>query len=502
MHEIQFLYARNTIARRRGVPQQELSIAMLVRNLGYQKHVTVHWAGEDGVWQVLPATYLAPAGDEHEIWQASITVLAAENVSLPGNVVLVVACTMQGQHYQDDNAGQPFAIDADAGFVARADRQVLNVEHNPRLEPEQKTCRITVLVHRTAAPQRVFVRWSRDHWQTAQETACTYQRTFWDRQHQSNARNPNRYGWEVWKAQVRIDDAFQLDYVVGCDTASGQIWDNNAGRNYTCHRGWLKMLTLNLHCYQEANQDAKLNVIVQAIRDLDVDVVCLQEVAENWNNGHGDWNSNAAKVLRDRLGEGYYLHTDWAHIGFDRYREGVAILSKHPFLLRDAGYVSRSRDVYDIHARKAVMVQIEVPYFGRINVFSAHLSWWHNGFAEQFAALRAWASHQHTNGVAATLLCGDFNAAAGGMGYRQVVATQEFEDQFLEATVPQLFVQVFRDAAPGWPERLAGDGRIDYIFKKTGSRLRVTDARVLFTDDVYGRVSDHFGYYVAFAAEP
>lgn len=500
MREIEFLYARNIVARRRGVPQQELSFAWLVRNLAYQKNVEVHWVGEDGVWQMLPATYLAPAGQEYEIWQASISVAASEEVSLPGNVVFAVTCTMQGQRYHDDNGGEHYAIDADAGMVARADRQVLNVEYSPRLEPEQKTLRITVLVQRTAAPQRVFVRWSRDNWQTFQETACTFQRTYWDRQHQSNARNPNRYGWEVWKAQIRVDETFQLDYVVGCDTASGQMWDNNDGRNYTCHRGLFKVLTLNLHCYQEENQDAKLNAIVQAIRDLDVDVVCLQEVAENWNNGHGDWNSNAAKVLRDRLGEDYFLHTDWAHIGFDRYREGVAILSKHPFLLRDAGYVSRSHDVYDIHARKAVMVQIEVPYFGRINVFAVHLSWWHDGFAHQFTTLRSWANHKHADGVVATLLCGDFNAAAGGEGYRQVVATREFEDQFLEATAPQLFAQVFRDAASGWPERLANDGRIDFIFKKTGSRLRVADGRVLFTDEVYGRVSDHFGYYVAFAA--
>ena len=49
----------------------------------------------------------------------------------------------------------------------------------------------------------------------------------------------------------------------------------------------LRVLILNLHCYQEDNQDHKLSQIARAINDCDVDVVCLQEVAELWNNGHG-----------------------------------------------------------------------------------------------------------------------------------------------------------------------------------------------------------------------
>ena len=127
----------------------------------------------------------------------------------------------------------------------------------------------------------------------------------------------------------------------------------------------------------------------------------------------GTWNTNSAKIINDRLDQPFHLYTDWSHLGFDKYREGVAILSRFPMLKQESKYVSDSHDVYSIHSRKVVMAQVHVPYMGLINVFSAHLSWWEDGFAEQFKRLRDWAADNQTDDVKATLLCGDFNITAG-----------------------------------------------------------------------------------------
>ena len=132
--------------------------------------------------------------------------------------------------------------------------------------------------------------------------------------------------------------------------------------------------------------------------------------------------------------------------------------------MNDAGYVSSSHDVYSINARKVVMVQVNVPYMGVVNVFSAHLSWLSDGFLEQFERLRAWANHKHGDHLAATFLCGDFNIKAGSEGYEAIVRTQEYEDQFLAITSPSVFEKVFRRSAPNIDRYLAKDGRIDYIF--------------------------------------
>jgi maltose 6'-phosphate phosphatase len=260
----------------------------------------------------------------------------------------------------------------------------------------------------------------------------------------------------------------------------------------------LKILTPNLHCYQEENQEAKFSNIARAINDHDIDVVCLQEVGELWREGNGDWASNAARKIRDQLRQHYHLHKDWSHIGFDRYREGIAVLSKYDFLMKEAAYVSSSQDVYSIDSRKVVMVQVNVPHIGLVNVFSAHLSWPSGGFLNQFERLRAWANSEHSNRVAATFLCGDFNIKAGSESYQAVVRNGDYEDQYLAVTAKSSFENIFRRKTANIDRELAKDGRIDFIFMQKRSSLHAVAARELFTNSDYGRVSDHTGYCVEF----
>ena len=42
---------------------------------------------------------------------------------------------------------------------------------------------------------------------------------------------------------------------------------------------------------------------------------------------------------------------------------------------------------------------------------------------------------------------------------------------------------------------IGGDypGRIDYVFMKENSRYEVLESQIVFTEEVIGRVSDHFG---------
>jgi maltose 6'-phosphate phosphatase len=258
------------------------------------------------------------------------------------------------------------------------------------------------------------------------------------------------------------------------------------------------MLILNLHSYQEERQDHKFSQIAKAIDELEVDIICLQEVAEFWNNGQGDWASNAAHIINDRLPMPFSIYTDWSHLGFERYREGVAILSRYPMTGHEARYVSASHDVYSIHSRKVISAQMSIPGIGKINVFSAHLSWWEDGFEYQFKQLSEWATKRHTADVQATLLCGDFNITAGSTGYDLVVESGLYEDQFLSIKAEHVFEKVFRVNDPHWHDYLTDDYRIDYIFMNKKSRLKTIAGDVVFTDRDYGRVSDHCGYMMAF----
>lgn len=499
MKAIQFLQAENFISRHQRRLRQELVFRMLVENLAFDKLVEVHWAGEDQSWSTLRAEYEGADGPNREIWRAQAIFHPMPDAPLPGDIEFALHYRVDGKDYWDNNAERNYFSSAGSGVLLEQSTQVLNVDYNPLLRDGQRAYPITVAVRHSLRPQRVLVHWTTNNWQTSGVTPCYFRRMHWGRWRGRSGRNPNRYDTSIWISQINTDDAFRVEYAIGCETPGRTIWDNNFGHNYVAHRRRLKILTLNLHCYQEENQDAKLSQIARAINDLDIDVVCLQEVTENWGDGNGDWSSNAAKIIRERLNRPYHLHTDWAHIGFNRYREGVAVLSKYDFLMTDAGYVSASHDIYSIDSRKVVMVQVDVPYMGKVNVFSCHLSWLSGGFVDQFERLRAWANHKHGHHLAATFLCGDFNIKAGAEGYQAVVRTQDFEDQFLAATSRHLFDRIFRRRSPNVERLLAPDGRIDYIFMQQHSSLQAVAARELFTDhDRYGRVSDHTGYCVEF----
>lgn len=498
MQHVRLEYAENVISRDAHGIWQDMSYMLRVDNLSYQKDVAIHWCGEDGEWHINEANYRCTLPDGCELWYARVRRPLTDDHSLPGNVCFCACLRCAGRTFWDNNHGETHRLDADAGIVVYRDVPVQNLFPNPVLQGGKVSLPVNAAVRSNLQAKNVRIHWSTDNWKTKQVTPCFNRANHWDLSRGSVARNPNSYGWEIWTGCVPIQHAYRVECSIECETDQGIIWDNCYNANYQSRRSTLRVLTLNLHCYQEQDQDYKFRQIAQAIQDFHIDLVCLQEVAENWNDGNGDWASNAARVINSYMSCPYHLHTDFSHQGFDRFREGVAILSRHEFSSTDSAYVSDSQDVYDIHARRVVMAQVHVPYFGPVNLFSAHLSWPEDGFYTQFDRMRQWADERHDNSVTATLLCGDFNVKAGSDAYCHIVRSSEYEDQFLRTVNKPAFDRVYRDGVKDIGGAIGHDGRIDYIFLKRGSRVRSLNGRELFTSQSYGRVSDHTGYYVEF----
>lgn len=480
---IQLLTVENILSRQKTEPRQQLVFLMRVANPGYDKQVDVIWSGEDGNWQTLPATYRHTQGDGRECWQARMLL---HGKTMPHNIRFALRLRYGGNEYWDNNSGRNYTSRAEAGIELAEAINIQNLGFTGRLDDGQQWLNIKVAVNPSFAADKVAVHWTTDNWRHTRQTPCRH------------AKQTKSTGARIWTARLKVGDAFRLQYAVYCENPRQRIWDNNGGADYAASREALKVLILNLHCYQEEHQDRKFSQIAKAIDELAVDVVCFQEVAEHWNHGHGDWDSNSANIINQRLKRPFHLYSDWSHIGFDKYREGVAILSRYPLKRSQSCYVSDSHDVHSIHSRKVAMAQIDVPYLDVINVFSAHLSWWEDGFQQQFQRLCDWADSQSDAAVKTTLLCGDFNITAGTAGYRQVVEANQYEDQYLAANARGLFEKIFRVDDPHWQHYPTDDYRIDYIFMNKQSHLRVTSARVLFTDRDYGRVSDHCGYLMTF----
>jgi maltose 6'-phosphate phosphatase len=498
MTNIQLLYVANVISHKKKTTQQNLSFLVRVENLGYNKQVEIVWAGEDGVWQTLAAHFHSKWGESQELWFAEFKQTLTANKALPGTVQFSLRYRVARIEYWDNNNGWNYVSEADSGIKVVGNFPVLNIGFADRLTDGQKAIPITVAADQSLATKKVVIHWTKDNWQHSYETPCFLKKDHLHKLVGSTTPNPNQFGIQIWTGQIKIRDAFRVQYCISCEGKEQTLWDNNGGHNYVISRKPLAVMILNLHCYQEDNQDYKLSQIAKAIDEREADIVCLQEVAEHWNDGAGDWESNSAKIINDRLRKPYHIVTDWSHLGFDKYREGVAILSRFKLAVQESRYVSDSHDAYSIHSRKVVMAQMQLPYLGIINVFSAHLSWIEDGFKEQFNRLSEWAESKQNGQVKATLLCGDFNVAVGSEGYSLVVDAHQYDDQFLAANSPGVFDKVFKVNDPHWEDYLADDYRIDFIFMHKDSKLVVKSGIVLFTNEDYGRVSDHCGYFMTF----
>jgi maltose 6'-phosphate phosphatase len=394
MANIQLRYVENIISRKLKAVQQKLSFFVLVENLGFNKQVDIVWAGEDGVWHTLAARFYSKRGENQELWIAEIKFQESAKKPLPGTIQFSLRYRVNGKEFWDNNNGWNYASEADSGVKVIGNVPVLNVGFVDRLTDTQKSIPVTIAINQSLAAKKVVIHWTKDNWQHTFLTPCFLKKDHWQKSAGSAADNPNQFGIGIWAGRLKFGDAFRVQYCIACEVKEQTLWDNNGGHNYVISRKPLAVMILNLHCYQEDNQDYKLTQIAKAINELDVDIVCLQEVAEHWNDGEGDWESNSAKIINDCLRKPYHIYTDWSHLGFDKYREGVAILSRFQLAGQESRYVSESNDPYSIHSRKVVMAQIHLPYLGLINVFSAHLSWIKDGFQGQFTRLSEWAGKQ------------------------------------------------------------------------------------------------------------
>lgn len=275
----------------------------------------------------------------------------------------------------------------------------------------------------------------------------------------------------------------------------------------------LSLLTLNLHTYQRHprhcpfetmhHHEREVHIIAEAIAQQGIDIICFQEVGEYMHDPltapYGRSPSNMANRVCNRLrqwGHRYHIHQDWSHIGFYRWREGTAILSRYPMHHNYSAYVSNSHRKDNYMSRNITVSCVDVPWFGLVHVANVHLSWAHHGFFEEYANLKKLIHSRLHFGVRADLIVGDFNAPAGEHAYQHMVGHGEYVDQFYELHPQRFFEPSYAGQIDGWKN--SPPKRIDYIFKRNGHPLRIKSMDVIFNDRFFPVVSDHFGYLARF----
>ena len=231
--------------------------------------------------------------------------------------------------------------------------------------------------------------------------------------------------------------------------------------------------------------------IVQTLRDLDADVIGLQEV---W----GEDEQNFAALLAEQLG--YHHHYAPGAI-INGVRMGNAILSRWPILKTDT--IQLRSDGKNEEMRIAIFAQVDGPR-GKIPVFCTHLNWQMpqshirqmqvQDLAKFVKANKGWKFPP--------VICGDFNADPVSEEIRMMTGQTT-------AAVPGL---VFHDAwafvhgakvgntwdnvNPFVAKEFEPDRRIDYIFTgwpRPDGAGHITDCRIVGNapvNDIWP--SDHF----------
>lgn len=273
----------------------------------------------------------------------------------------------------------------------------------------------------------------------------------------------------------------------------------------------LSILTLNLHTYQEKDQDKKFDIIVNATNQLKPNIICFQECAQHKDSlvikevyNRTVRQTNMAEIISERIlknyNEHYHYFWDWSHIGFDLYEEGLAILTRNVIDRAESRYVSRTQDKYYWLSRNIVMCKIYIESIGYIYVFSVHLGWWNDKdepFQKQFDNLFYWVKELEKEDVAGIFLCGDWNNDFQSPGYKYILENSNLVDQYILANPKGVKDATIGSNIDGWKNSF-GTERIDYIFLNSKSKLKVTKAERIFTENNFGRVSDHCGLYMEF----
>ncbi len=266
-------------------------------------------------------------------------------------------------------------------------------------------------------------------------------------------------------------------------------------------QGRLRVLSVNLHTYQESDALMRLKKVAEFIALGQVDVVALQECAQSraspvveQRSGLDIREDNMARIiageLKDRFGLDYSWYWDWSHYGFDYYEEGSALMGRPgiSFLGGQTRYVSQSGSKTSIDSRTALAGFYDIPGLGKLDVFSIHLSWGAPQGA-QIDALKAYSLERALQSPSAAIICGDFNMNYGEAGYKRMLSGGQWLDAYALAS-PR-----------GVKDPTFSSNRIDYQFLRAGSALKPLLAQRVFLpqsgpEAVFTRVSDHLGVLI------
>ncbi len=245
----------------------------------------------------------------------------------------------------------------------------------------------------------------------------------------------------------------------------------------------MKILSLNTHSLVDGDSEEKVKALAEEIFFEAYDLVFLQEVNQKRSLEAIAKDNFAYRVQKKLFAYGlhYHLYYDKVHLAYDRFDEGLAILSLAKAEEHATYLVSKSDDYEDFRRRKVQMIKYEGMHF-----YNVHFGWEDDPldpFSKQWAVFE-----KHLQKPC--IVAGDFNLedADEKLALYDSYHLAEKKSGY-ETTLGSI---------DGW-EEAQDPKRIDYVF--VSEKARVLSHHVVLDGDKSPLISDHYALSVSFADE-
>lgn len=228
----------------------------------------------------------------------------------------------------------------------------------------------------------------------------------------------------------------------------------------------MKLLTLNTHSLEGKDYEKKLKIFTEEILKEKPDVIALQEVNQPLDGEEADGevlkksgfipcpsepSSAAAPVRLENHGlraaqllrrSGFPVFWTWtsAKVGYGKYDEGMALMSRRPIAEVSQLFLTDGRDYNNWKTRKALAITLNIGKGEEpVSFVTAHMGWRKDEeepFSRQWERLDAFASSLRRR--ADVWLMGDFNTqdSVRGEGYDRITASGWTDTVFLFSEKP------------------------------------------------------------------
>jgi hypothetical protein len=233
---VALLWAESYKSGHYGIPALERTFRIVVQNLAYNKKVSVHHERIGQGWEDLAASYVGPAGNGNEIWEAKIMWNAMTGPSTcPYGTHFVLKYEVNGKTYWDNNGAQNYDLAEHSGPMFGAGLNVI-VRSATRYERTYgnpgTTLYGTLNVRNLAYHKALNVIYTTDSWKSAQVVPASFV-SFYGPAYATPIMAPNAYGIEPWSWSVDLPFSVSvLEFVIAYDVNGTTYWDNNFGQNY------------------------------------------------------------------------------------------------------------------------------------------------------------------------------------------------------------------------------------------------------------------------------